>query len=246
MVLDFVSLVPAGDNPEARVVISKAAPDTTMEDDMGDLISKDDLDPQVVAYIEGLEDEVDSLTKSVEETTEALTTAQDALKKAEENGLIVKSEEEQRTALLEKADPAVRALIEKAEKDAEEAAQIAKAERDARLQREYLSKAEQMPMLGEKREDFAGLLRRMADALTPEDSAEVEKILRVANEHITKSNLFTEIGTGGAQSTISKSAEAAAAEIKKAHPEYTDEMALAKAYETNPDLLAEAMTEMEG
>lgn len=209
---------------------------------MAEPIVKDDLDPEVVAYIDGLEAEVDDLTKSVEDLTEEKATVEKALADAEANGLIVKSEDEQRNALLAKADPAVRALIEKAEKDAKDASEIAKAERDARLTREYISKAQSLPMLGESAENLGGLLRRVSESLSPEDAATVEKVLKTANEQIAKGNLFTEFGSGGGSVTVSKSAEAAAAEIRKANPELTEDMALAKAYETNPDLLAEAMT----
>lgn len=242
MKFDFISLVPRGDDPLAQVVISKAAPDEE-ELNMGDEITKDDLDEQVVAYIEGLETEVDTLNKSLEDAETARDEALEALAKAEDNGLIVKSEEEQRKALIEKADPAVRALLEKAEKDAEEAATIAKAERDKRLEREYLAKAEEMPHIGEERAAFGALLRRMADALSPEDVAEVEKVLKAADAQIEAGAMFSELGRGGGEVVISKSVEAAANVIRAADPSLTQEQAIAKAYETNPALLAEAMNE---
>jgi hypothetical protein len=246
MVLDFVSLVPAGDNPQAQVVISKAAPDQPAGGPMGEPISKEDLAPEVVEYIDGLETEVDDLTKSVEDLTTQRDEAQENLKKAEEQGLIVKSEEEQRKALLEKADPGVRALIEKQEKDLEEVRKAAEAERNQRLEREYLSKAEAMPMISEDKTALGGLLRRISDALSAEDAEQVEKMLQTANEQIAKGNLFSEFGTGGGETTISKSVESAASELQKADPNLTHEQAVAKVYETNPDLLAEAMQNKEG
>lgn len=248
MVLDFVSLVPAGDDPMAQVVISKAAsgPDPK-EHDMGDAISKDDLDPEVVEYIEGLEGEVTDLTKTADEkdaTIVALTAERDEA--VAKSATVSKSAEDQRSELLEKADPALRAFIEKQEKDMAEATSIAKAERDARLDREYLSKAESMPMVAEDKSSFGSLLRRMADALDPKDMAEVEKHFVAANTQITKGNLFTEFGMGGAETTISKSVTSAAQELIKADPTLTMEQAQAKVYETNPDLLAQAMTNQEG
>jgi chromosome segregation ATPase len=249
MVLDFVSLVPAGDDPLAQVVISKAAPDTITGGTV-DPISKDDLDPEVVTYIDGLETEVTDLTKSVEDLTaekDALTTekteVEKRLKEAEDNGLIVKSEDEQRAALIAKADPAVRALIEKAEQSAKEASEIAKAERDARLDREFISKAESMPMLAEDKTEFGTLLRKAHEALGDEDFGKFEQVLKTANEQIAKGNLFSEFGHGGGETTISKSVEAAAAEITKAEPTLTREQAIAKAYEANPALLAADMTQ---
>lgn len=217
---------------------------------MGQPISKDDLDPEVVEYIDGLETEVTDLTKSVEDLTvekdaaeKERDEAKDALAKAEQDGLIVKSEEDIRKEALAKADPAVRMLIEKQEAELAEVRKAAEAERDARLTREFVSKAETLPMLSENKDDLGGLLRRMADALSPEDNAAVEKMLSAANAQIAKGNLFEEFGRGGGTTTISKSVEAAAEEVRKAHPDWTPEQAVAHVYETNPGLLAEAMQE---
>jgi hypothetical protein len=251
MSLDFVSLVAAGDDPLAQVVIAKSAPEGggnnsngTQEATMGEQIAKDDLDPEVVAYIEGLESEVDTLSKQVEDQEKSVEELTDTLSK-----MAPKDDEAAEAiskALLAKADPAVRELIEKQQADLAEATRIAKAERDARLDREFISKAEALPMLTEDRTALGGLLRRISEALTPEDTAAVEKMLKAANEQIEKSNLFTEFGRGGANTTVSANAESAAAEIRKADPTLTPEQALAKAYEANPDLLAEAMTNQEG
>lgn len=242
MSLDFVSLVPAGDNPEAFVVISKADPTNKQEDDMGDLISKDDLAPEVVEYVEGLESENDTLTKSVEAKDAEIETLKADLKKAEDSGLIVKSEEEQFEALLEKADPAVRVLLKKQADDLAAAQKIAKEERDERISKEFISKAQAMPMLAEDKTEFAGLLRKAHEALG-EDYAKFETILKTANEQIAKGNLFAELGRDGGEVTVSKSVEAKASEFQKAEPGLTREQAIAKAYDADPNLLAADMTQ---
>lgn len=268
MELDFVSLVPAGDDPLAQVVIAKAAPDDKrvgegqpdptitpidhgQETNVG-TINKSDLDPEVVAYIDGLESEVDDLTASVEKAEGERDEAKSEVE--ELKGTLAKSapvdetaQEEITKALLAKADPAVRALIEKQQADLKAASDIAKAEREARLSKEFLSKAEALPMLsadtGEEAgaASLAGLLRRAADALTPEDSAALEKMLKAANEQIAKGNLFGTIGRGGAETTISKSLKAMAAEFRKADPTLTQEMAEVKAMEENPELATALM-----
>lgn len=246
MQLDFVSLVAAGDDPMAQVVIAKAAPSSdesngSQEANMGENIAKDDLAPEVVAYIEGLETEVDTLSKQVEDSETVITDLTDTLSK-----MAPKDDEAAQAiekSLLAKADPAIRELIEKSQADAREAQQIAKAERDARLEREFISKAETLPMITTDKASLGGLLRRISDALSPEDSAEVEKMLRAANEQIEKSNLFDTFGSGGANHTVSASVEAAAESIQKGDPTLTKEQAIAKAYETNPGLLAEAMNQ---
>lgn len=298
MEFDFVSLVPAGDDPMAQVVIAKAAPegqslyvpdalgapcpdcgrtknhrrgcktvnkstesglpDSTlsasndfMEDTMPDSISKDGLAPEVVAYIDALEAEADTLAAQIEKAEadlaakdDEITGLRDTLSKSAPKD--EESAEAIQQALLAKADPAVRSLIEKAQADAKRAEEVAKAERDARLQREFIAKAETLPMVSEDKGALAGLLRRMAEALTPEDNAAVEKILKAANDQIATSGLFSEFGTGGGETTISKSVEAAANEIMKADPSLTRDQAMAKVYEQNPDLFAQAMTGQEG
>jgi hypothetical protein len=252
MALDFVSLVPAGDDPMAQVVISKTAPDSDQQEDLmgsenedqNQQISKDDLAPEVVAYIDGLEEEVETLSKQVEKSEEDLAAKDEQIAKMAPKD--DDSAEEISKSLLEKADPAVRALIEKQQADLKRVEEVAKQERDARLDREFISKAEQMPMLSTDKTALGGLLRRVSDALSPEDATEVEKILKAANAQIAEGNIFKTIGNGGADTTVSASVEAAAEEIRKADPTLTKEQAVAKAFEVNPALLTEAMTNKEG
>lgn len=267
MELDFVSLVAAGDDPLAKVVIAKAAPpekrgtqrsdastlastDPT-EENMG-TINKSDLDPEVVAYIDGLETENDTLSAQVEKAEGDLAAKdaeiadlKDTLSKSTPKD--AESEEEITKSLLAKADPAIRALIEKQQADLKRTEDIAKAEREARLEKEFISKAEAMPMLsadtGEEdgTKAFAGLLRRAADALSPADNAALEKMLKAANEQIAKGNLFGTFGRDGAETTISKSVKAHVEEIVKANPSITREQAEVMVYEQHPELAEAAL-----
>ena len=273
MEFDFVSLVPAGDDPMAQVVIAKADPASVgkgargnaspsvlpasndlLEDKMAN-IAKDGLAPEVVAYIDGLEAENDTLAAQVEksETDLADKDAEIVVKSDEITGLkdtLSKSAPLDPAAaekdLLSKADPVLRGIIEKAQKTAAEATEIAKAERDVRLTAEYISKAAALPMINESTEGLAGLLRRAADVLTVEDNAALSTVLKAANEQIAKSNLFASLGSGGAETTISKSVTAQAQELMKADSSLTKAQAEAKVYDTNPDLFAQAMTDQEG
>ena len=255
MALDFVSLVAAGDDPMAQVVIAKAAPEKNaddvikpptiplndlLEDNMGEPIAKDDLAPEVVAYIDGLESEVETLSAQVEKSVADIAERDEQISKmvpkdAEAEGEISK-------ALLAKADPAVRSLIEKQQAEIAKANEIARAERDARLDREFISKAEALPMVAEDKTALAGLLRRASEALSPEDNTALTTVLKAANEQIAKGNLFTTFGTGGGETTISKSVRAAAEEIRKANPALTIEQAEAQVYATQPALFQMAMT----
>lgn len=248
MDLDFVSLVPAGDDPMASVMIAKAAPDDNdqLEDRMNP-ISKDGLDPEVATYITALEAENDVLAEQVAKSEEDEKAHAEALAaKDEQIAKMVPATDEAADeiskSVLAKADPAVRALIEKQQADLAEVRKQADEERDARISKEFVSKAETFPMLGDDKVALGGLLRRISEALSPEENAEIDKVLKSANEAIAQGNLFESFGSGGAITTVSQSTEAAAAEIIKAEPTLTKEQAIAKAYATNPALLTEAMT----
>lgn len=257
MELDFVSLVAAGDDPLAQVVIAKTdknaehgRPSSTLpsnddpEDRMGE-INKADLAPEVVAYIEGLESEVDLLSEQVEKSESELEAKDgqitDLTTRLSKSAPV--DQEAARKEMLEKADPALRAYLVEQDQKVAKAEEIAKAEREARLTREFISKAESLPMITEDKAALATLLRSIHDALKPEESAAVEKMLAAANEQIAKGNLFSTFGTGGGDTTVSKSVEAKAEEIRKADPSLTREQAIAKAYNDDPDLFAQAMTE---
>jgi hypothetical protein len=201
-------------------------------------ITKDDLPEEVVEYIEALETSVDELTEKVA--------------KAEQDVEVLKSQtpvektgdpDKDFEALIAKAEPALQEVLKAQRAELKQAQDIAKAERDARLNREYISKAEALPMISESKDDLAGLLRRAADALTPEDNEKLEKVLKAANEQIAKGNLFSEFGSGGGETTISKSVEAMAAELRKADPSLTQELAITQVYEQNPDLYLQSLKE---
>lgn len=262
--LDFVSLVPAGDDPMAQVVIAKAAPEESgsghsnkstaeapasstlsvttldMEEHMG-TINKSGLDADVLAYIEGLELEVETLSDQVAKAEEDIEKSEtenselrDLLAKAAPNDPAV--EEEISKSLLAKADPAVRALIEKQNAELKKQADIAKAEREARLEAVFISKAEELPHFPGDSKGKAALLRSIADSLDPEQAEEVEKALRAMNAKIEQGSLFKSIGTGGAETTISKTVEAKAEELRKADPSLTIEQARVKVYESDAEI----------
>ncbi len=200
-------------------------------------ITKDDLPAEVVSYIDSLEAAVDDLTEKV---TKAEQEVQKAQKEAQDAKDISKIDQTDPKAVFEaalaKADPMVAAVMKRQQEQLDEAERVAKAERDARLTAQYVSKAEALPMISEDKAGLATLLRTMADKLTPEEVEKVETILKAANEQIAKGDLFSEFGKGGAETTIAKSVEAQAAELRKNNPKLTKEQAIAQVYEDNPDL----------
>jgi hypothetical protein len=238
--LDEVSLVPAGDDPEAEVVLSKADPDKTQSESTGvrtlthntdkehpmpaGKINKSDLDPEVAEYIESLESALDEVADAGNLSDDALA---DAL--AEIDGNV--------EAVLAKADPAIRELVSKAVKDAEDRAaaaeDIAKAERNERIKREFIEKAAAFPALPVEAPRLGEILKAVNEGLSEEDATEITRLLTAGNEAIAKT--FEETGTSHSTS-VSKSVESIVQEIRKGDSTLTYEQAVAKAYETHPDL----------
>lgn len=142
---------------------------------------------------------------------------------------------------LEKAE----ARAEKLEKQAAEDAKIAKAERDLRLTREFVAKAEtEFPNVGGDASEFGPMLKAMSETLSEDVFKAVETRLRAAEEQVRTSNLFKELGQGG-DPTPGANAEIEAAtrkadELRKADPALTpyDAMRLAMSRDQQAAYLA--------
>ena len=258
LAFDEVSMVPSGDNPPANIVLAKADGDKThglptsgntlMNIDKkevvvaGDnVISKDDLPEAVVEYITALEDKIDEqdalLSKSGpdgDDDFEAIIAELVAEGLIEED--VAKGEN---VAELVKSNPIVQALISKAEARATEAETIAKAERDERLRRDYIAKAEGFKHLPNDADTLGRLLRAVDEKLNPADAEELGKILKAADGALESAKLFDELGSTSIVKG-SASLESAAEEIRKTDPSLTREQAIAKALENNPALYEEA------
>ena len=139
----------------------------------------------------------------------------------------------------------VRAALQKAEDDraealrkAEEAEKLAKAERDLRVEREFIAKAEaEFPELGSAA-DLGPRLKRMSESLSKEDYDAHLQQLAAANEQIAKGALFGELGRGGDPAHGSDSGELArkAEEIRKSDPSLSSYGAMERALRENPEL----------
>ena len=92
-------------------------------------------------------------------------------------------------------------------------------------------------------EDEAELAQTLYD-LKKSNAANYEayiKILDKSLDLVTKSGIFSEIGKSGrgARGSVEDRIEAAATEIQKSDPSLSREQAMVKAWDANPDLLAE-------
>lgn len=174
-----------------------------------------------------------SLTEQVASLSEQVTKAQTEGKTPEQ----VEAEE------VAKALDGMPAALRKAWADQQaelaEATAVAKAEREIRLDAEYLAKAKSLPLVGEDRKDLADVLKAL-NAFDTDLAEKVEKYLRAANAQIEEGNLFKAAGapaavieTGSAHERLDAIAKSIATEESISYPE-----ALQKATEQNPDLYA--------
>jgi len=171
------------------------------------------------AQLETSEQEKAELTEKVQSLEAALAKASEEASEARKRSSTSDTDEggdddsaEARKGEIDKSHltPEVRALVEKAEKDATEATAkaaaaeaLAKEERDRRLDREYLAKAESFKFLGADTGELAPLLKSANATLGSEQYEKLEGILRAADEQIRQGDLFKQMGTdqGGGEPT---------------------------------------------
>jgi len=202
------------------------------EDDMdkmyGQKMKKDDdvvdLPSEVFEYIEALESANAELTDQIEKMEQAVAT--EAAPASED--------------ILKSADPAIVEIVKAAEERAEAAERIAKAERDFRLEREFIGKAAELSALPAEAEDFGKVLKSVSDAVDGETFDALMTVLTAANEGISTGNLFAELGKSSAfDNEPSSEINKAAARLIESNPSLTHEQAVAKAVESNPTLYTE-------
>jgi len=142
-------------------------------------------------------------------------------------------------ARIAKAESDAQERIAKAEASAKEANEIAKAEQDRRVTSEFIAKAEDYRSLPIDAARFGPILKSAFEKLSKDEYAELERVLAAADEQITKGDLFKQYGDSGPGGTVSgafEQLEREATALKKSDPSLSDEQALEKAMEANPDL----------
>ena len=205
MAYDEVSTVDKGANSDSLIVIAKRAPeeDVMPEFDIyneaGELLSVDSLeDGQVVFDAEGNAYEFTADTEEEQQPeAELATVGKSAFLQPEqpktgfsEQVLAELSKafsDDERDQVIAKALGQVEALQQEVAKQA----QIAKAERDARLTREYVAKAAEYNVPVDPKE-LGPVLYRMAETMSYEDCSVIAKCLETAGEM-----LFQEVGYKG-------------------------------------------------
>lgn len=136
------------------------------------------------------------------------------------------------------SDPVKQQLI-KSEKRAREADKVAKQERDTRLEREHVAKAQtDYARLGKSADTIGGLLFRIEKSVSADDFKQVQELLKGADAQLKAADIFVvkgEDGDGGEEDAYGE-LKKVAAEIRKADTTLTQAQAMVKAKEQRPEL----------
>lgn len=132
-------------------------------------------------------------------------------------------------------------LVKQANERAEAAETIAKAERDHRLNQEFVSKARSYTNLPISAEEFGPVLKRLHDVMDEADVAMIEKALLAGNE--ATANFFGEVGKRGDNAVLTDRLDTVAKSLVEKNDGMSMEQARAKALESDPSLYDEYLND---
>ena len=152
---------------------------------------------------------------------------------------------------MEKLDPGVRSLLEKAleERDqatvkADQALSLAKELKDEKVLKEYVEKAEDLPHLPIEPLKFGPVMKALGEA-HPEEFAEVYRLLKAVDAIVEKSALFSEIGKAGQGNSAEAQIYAKARAMVAKDGDLTFEEAVEKVMDLEPELYEKSEAERE-
>ena len=152
---------------------------------------------------------------------------------------------------MEKLDPGVRSLLEKAleERDqaaakADQALSMAKELKDEKILKEYVEKAEDLPHLPIEPLKFGPVMKALGEA-HPAEFAEVYRLLKAVDAIVEKSALFSEIGKAGQGNSAEAQIYAKARAMVAKDGDLTFEEAVEKVMDLEPELYQKAEEERE-
>lgn len=152
---------------------------------------------------------------------------------------------------LEKLDPGVRSLLEKAleERDqaaakADQALSMAKELKDEKVLKEYVEKAEDLPHLPIEPLKFGPVMKALGEA-HPAEFAEVYRLLKAVDAIVEKSALFSEIGKAGQGNSAEAQIYAKARAMVAKDGDLTFEEAVEKVMDLEPELYQKSEAERE-
>ena len=178
------------------------------------------------------DEEVESMLNYIEALESANETLMAKLDEAGEEPF------EEYDHILKGADPEIVELFKAAEERAAVAEEIAKAERENRLQREFIEKAATYDSLPVETATFGIVLKDASENMDADTYDALTTVLAAANEAISQGGLMSEIGVtksfdaGSGMGRI----EQAASVLQAENTDLTREAAIAKAVTDDPSL----------
>lgn len=187
-------------------------------------------------------DLVSDIAKAAEEAAEAKFAKDEDSDDDDSDDEDDKSGEEDEE-MLEKADPAIRRMISKyrdeasqSKKAADAALTLAKAEHEARVDREMLQLAQEFKNLAGTAPEKAVILKA-AFAVSDDHGKSIVNMMKAANAQLESAGLFGEVGKGApGDNTIDGEVEMKAQELRKSNPALTIEKARSLVFESDPTL----------
>lgn len=162
-------------------------------------------DSQMPKTIEELEKENADLAAKLAEKDTSATALEKRVKDAEAKvEALSKSKDEK--APEDDMPEAFRKRFEALEKRAVDAETLANAERDARMESEWIAKSATFKVPGLVAAEFGPIMKRVA-LTSPQDAAKIEQILKSATEAIRQGGIFNEVGTNGGGDATSATVE---------------------------------------
>lgn len=133
--------------------------------------------------------------------------------------------------------------VSKLQERAEAAEEIAKSEREHRLNQEWIAKARSYANLPVSADEFGPVLKKLDEALDEDEMGLVTKVLSTANETVADLRVFDEIGKRGENVEVISKLDAKAEEIRKSDDGLSMEQARERALEADPKLYDEYIQE---
>lgn len=201
---------------------------------MPDNFNIDELDPEVKSYIERVEDvaletqsELDALKKSIAEAP-------------------ADDDDSGSDDILKSADPAVVNLVNDLRAEVSKAQETADAERDARVEREFIEKAAGFKDLPVDSADLGQLMKSISEDSDEETLASFLDLIEKMNTALEAANIFSELGSG----LVTETGQTKLDELTKSymgdHPGVSAEEAMVAVLDEDPSLYEDYMAEQEG
>ena len=194
-----------------------------------------------VELVKALRDHIESLS-SLDEIPAAIAAINKALGNESEGETTMTEpvENTEDTSVVEKADDVAKALASEVEKREALEKKLAEMERVAK-RAEVAARVEKTmgAVPGASGDDLVGLLMAIHDGAGADVAGKVEALLVASSAAISESAVLDEVGkAAGAEVDAMSRARALADELRKNSPSMTKEIALAKVFDTHPELAA--------